>query len=246
MANSFFKSSNPVLDDDRYQKAALSAGYTNGGIMTVEGAVNKSLILGSIMLAAAAFSWVMPNMIFLWGGAIGGFICVLVACFRPQHSPILAPLYAVLEGLFLGTASLAYAGLYGGIVFKALTLTIGLLFLMLFLYKTGVIKVTDKLRSGIMMATGAIMLMYLFTWILRMFGVNMPLFHQGGMLGIGISLVIIGIASMNLLLDFDSFEKGAQAQAPKYMEWFSAMGLLVTLVWLYLEILRLFSKLSRD
>jgi uncharacterized YccA/Bax inhibitor family protein len=214
--------------------------------MTVDGAVNKSLILGAIMLATAALSWVMPNMLFLWGGLIGGLICVLVSSFRPQYSPTTAPLYAVFEGLFLGTISLVYGGIASGIVFQAFSLTIGLLFLMLFLYKAGVIKVTDKLRSGIMMATGAICLVYLLSMVLRLFGINMPYLHQGGMIGIGISLVIIGIASMNLLLDFDNFEKGAQYGAPKYMEWFSAMGLLVTLVWLYLEILRLLSRLSRD
>lgn len=240
-----FSSGNPILDDDRYQKAAREAGYDQS-TMTVSGAVNKSLILGAIMLVTAAISWVMPNMLFLWGGALGGFICVLVSVFRPQYSATTAPIYAVFEGLFLGTASLAYAGLYHGIVFQAFSLTIALLFLMLFLYKAGVIRVTDKLRSGIMMATGAICLVYLLNFALSFFGINMPYLHQGGMIGIGISLVIIGVASMNLLLDFDNFEKGAQYGAPKYMEWFSAMGLLITLVWLYLEILRLLSRLSRD
>lgn len=240
-----FNSSNPLLDDNRYQNAAREAGY-NQGVMTVDGAVNKSLILGAIMLVTAGISWVMPNMFFLWGGLIGGLICVLVSVFRPQYSATTAPLYAVFEGLFLGTISLVYAGTMSGIVFQAFSLTIGLLFLMLFLYKARIIRVTEKLRSGIIMATGAIALVYLLSMALRLFGINMPYLHQGGMIGIGISLVIIGVASMNLLLDFDNIEKGAQYGAPKYMEWFSAMGLLITLVWLYLEILRLLSRLSRD
>ena len=245
MANSFFESNNPILGEETYQKAARAAGHDQS-VMTVNGAVNKSLILGVILMATASISWTMPSPIFLWGGLIGGIICVLVSTFRPQYSAITAPLYAVFEGLCLGALSAFYAGLFNGIILQALTLTIGLLFLMLFLYKTGVIKVTEKLRSGIMMATGAIALVYIVSMVLRMFGINMPYLHQGGMIGIGISLVIIGVASMNLLLDFDNFEKGAQYGAPKFMEWYSAMGLLVTLVWLYLEIIRLLSRLQRD
>lgn len=245
MANSFFKSGNPILDEEAFHKAAQGAGL-DAGKMTVNGAVNKSLILGVVMLITAGISWTMPNMFFLWGGLIGGLICVLVSSWRPQYSPTTAPLYAVFEGLFLGTVSLAYAHLYSGIILQAVSLTIGVLFLMLFLYKAKVIQVTEKFRSGLMMATGAIVLMYLVSWVLGMFGIQMPLLHQGGWLGIGLSLVIVAVASLNLLLDFDNFEQGARYGAPKYMEWYSAMGLLVTLVWLYLEILRLLSKLSRD
>ncbi|MEZ4931497.1 MAG: Bax inhibitor-1/YccA family protein [Saprospiraceae bacterium] len=138
-----------------------------------------------------------------------------------------------------------YAGAFGGaIVFHAVTLTFAVLFMMLFLYKTGMIKVTEKFRSGVMMATGAIFIVYLLSWVLGMFGVNIPYLHEGGMMGIGISVVIIGIAALNLLLDFDMFEKGEQYRAPKYMEWFAAMGLLITLVWLYIEILRLLAILA--
>lgn len=245
MANSFFKSSNPLLDENTYQKAALEAGHS-GSTMTVNGAVNKSLILGAIMLVTAAISWAVPNMIFLWGGLIGGVICVLITRFRPHYAPTVAPIYAAFEGLLLGTISLFYSTMFNGIVFQAVTITTGLLFLMLFLYKAGVIKVTEKFRSGVMMATGAIALVYIVNLVLRMFGIEMPFLHQGGMIGIGISLLIIGVACSNLLLNFDDFEKGAEYGAPKYMEWLSAMGLLITLVWLYLEILSLLSRLSRD
>jgi uncharacterized YccA/Bax inhibitor family protein len=244
MAN-FFESSNPILGDETYRQAAQEAGY-NRSVMTVNGAVNKSLILGGILLATAVVSWMMPNTFFLWGGAIGGLICVLIASFRPKSAPITAPLYAAFEGLFLGTISLFYQQLFNGIVFQAITLTLGVLFLMLFLYKAGWIQVTEKFRSGLMMATGAIALMYLVCWILRLFGVPVTFLHSSSPLSIGISLVIVAVASLNLLLDFDTFEKGERYGAPKYMEWMSAMGLLVTLVWLYLEIIRLLSKLNRD
>ena len=158
----------------------------------------------------------------------------------------LAPAYAAFEGLFVGAITAMYAYAFEGIIFHAVSLTVAILFMMLFIYKTGIIKVTEKFRMGVMMATGAVFIVYLASWILGMFGVSVPFLHQGGMLGIGISVVIIGIASFNLLLDFDNFEKGEKFGAPSYMEWFSAMGLLITLVWLYVEILRLLAILSSN
>ena len=137
-----------------------------------------------------------------------------------------------------------YAAAFSGIIFQAVTMTFALLFMMLFIYKAGIIKVTQKFRSGVIMATGAVMLVYIASFVLSMFGINMPYLHEGGMIGIGISVAIIGIASLNLLLDFDNFEKGEQYGSPKYMEWFSAMGLIITLVWLYIEILHLLSIIS--
>jgi uncharacterized YccA/Bax inhibitor family protein len=137
-----------------------------------------------------------------------------------------------------------YGGLYGGIVFNAISLTFGILFAMLFIYKTGIIKVTDKLRTGVIMATAGIALVYLLNIILGFFGISVPYLHQGGAIGIGISVVIIGVAAFNLLLDFDNFDKGERYGAPAYMEWYLGMGLLITLVWLYIELLRLLSILS--
>ena len=198
------------------------------------------------MLLTAAISFSMPSQLFLWGGAIGGLIVVVIASMKPQMSPTLAPVYAGLEGLFVGAVSAIYASAFNGIIFQAVTLTMAVFFLMLFIYKSGIIKVTGKLRTGIIMATGAIFVFYLLNWILSMFGVNMPYLHQGGWISIGISLVIVGVASLNLLLDFDNFEKGEQYGAPSYMEWFSAMGLLITLVWLYIEILRLIAIFSSN
>jgi uncharacterized YccA/Bax inhibitor family protein len=178
------------------------------------------------------------------GGVIGGLICVLIAVFKPQTSWITAPLYAAFEGLALGAISAIYASAFDGIILQAFSLTIGILLMMLFLYKSGIVQVTDKLRMGVMMATGAIALVYLLNIVLSFFGISIPYLHQGGMIGIGISLLIIGVAAMNLLLDFDNFDKGEAQGAPAYMEWFCAMGLLITLVWLYMEILRLLSILS--
>jgi len=247
----FRSSSNPVMSEKAFQRSSqevLDADMTASGVqvdrMTVSGAVNKSLLLGAVMLATAVFAFANPNPLFMWGGAIGGLIVVLIAAFKPKYSPILAPIYAALEGLFVGGISAMYASMFNGIIFQAVTLTMAVFFLMLFLYKSGTIKVTQKLRSGVIMATGAVFVVYMLNFVLGMFGINLPYLHDGGMIGIGISLVIIGIAAMNLLLDFDNFEKGEQYGAPAYMEWFSAMGLLITLVWLYIEILRLIAIFS--
>jgi len=249
----FKKSSNPFLNE-RKLADATSQGTLDGEMitradsapMTVAGAVNKTLLLAGLMMITAVYAYFNPSTLFVWGGAIGGLILVLVMSFKTNLSPTLAPVYALLEGLFVGSISSVYAAAFSGIVFQAIGLTLALLFMMLFIYKAGLIKVNQKFRTGVMMATGAIMLMYMLSWGLSMFGMNLPFLHEGGMIGIGISVAIIGIASLNLLLDFDSFERGAQYRAPKYMEWFCAVGLLVTLVWLYLEILRLLSYLSSD
>ena len=247
---SFFESRNPVMNEQAFQKAAqetLDGGFiqrADSGRMTVSGAVNKTFILATIMLATAILGFSMPSPLFMFGGAIGGLVVVLITSFKPHLSPTLAPIYAGLEGLFVGAVSAMYAAAFDGIILHAVTLTIGVLFIMLFIYKAGIIKVTNKLRSGIIMATGAVFLVYMTSFVLSFFGITIPYLHEGGLIGIGISLVIIGIASMNLLLDFDNFEKGEQAGAPAYMEWFSAMGLLITLVWLYIEILRLIAIIS--
>lgn len=241
------------MRETAYQNAAnepLDAGYSQAAIrqdtMTVQGAINKTFILTALLLLTSIFSYSNPSPLFMWGGAIGGLVVVLIAAFRPQSSPTLAPIYALLEGFFVGSISATYAYLYNGIVFNAVCLTIATLFMMLFIYKSGIIKVTNKFRMGVFMATGAVALVYLLSIVLGFFGIQVPYLHEGGMIGIGISVVILGVAALNLLLDFDNFEKGEQYGAPRYMEWFSAMGLLITLVWLYIEFLRLLSILSSD
>ena len=248
MAKNLFgsSSSNPMLKEGTFKPKYDSSGLIiNGGgdVMTVNGAANKSLLLFSMMMVTAAISWYMPSMFLLYVGAGGGFIALLIAIFKPHLSPIVAPMYALLEGLFIGTISVMYSAAFDGIVLQAVGLTFGTLFMMLAIYKSGLIKVTEKFRMGVAMATGAIFLLYLFGMIGQFFGFQVAMLHDSGMLGIGISVAIIVVASMNLLLDFDMFERGEKEGAPIYMEWFAAMGLLVTLVWLYVEFLRLLSKL---
>ncbi len=211
--------------------------------MTIQGSINKTLILFGILLVTSVFNYQAQNVPLMIGAAIVGLILVLVSVFKKEYSPVIAPIYAGVEGLFVGGITGIYAGFGGGIVIQAVSLTLLVLFIMLFIHKTGIIPVTQKLRMGIVMATGAIALLYIATLILSFFGISIPYIHQGGTIGIIFSLVVIGIASMNLLLDFDNIVKGVEYRAPKYMEWFTAMGLMITLIWLYLEILRLLAKL---
>lgn len=235
------KKAQPVLDSDFIQREEA-----NTQVMTIDGAVNKSYILGGIMLMTALFGFMYASPLYMYGGAIGGLVLVLVAVWKPHLSGTIAPLYAAVEGLFVGAVSAMYASLFNGIVFQAITLTLAILFVMLTIHKTGLIPVTDKFRRGVVMATAGIFFVYILSWILGFFGINVPFLHEGGMIGIGISLAIIGVASLNLLLDFDNFEKGEKLGMPKYMEWFFAMGLLITLVWLYVEILRLLAIFAGD
>ena len=179
------------------------------------------------------------------GGAIGGFILALVTIFKKQWSPITAPLYALVEGFFLGAISAVYNAQFQGIVLQAIMLTFGIMFALLFAYRSGLIKATENFKLGVTAATGGIALIYIATLVLRLFGIQVPFIHDSGLIGIGFSLVVVVIASLNLVLDFDFIESGVEAGAPKYMEWYGAFGLMVTLVWLYLELLRLLSKLRR-
>ena len=231
-----------VLDGDMARKGPIDRGET----MTVSGAVNKSFLLIALLLGGSVIGWMFPSSILVWGSMFAALGLVIFASFKPHLSPTIAPIHAIVEGVFVGGISFMYAAAYNGIIFKAASLTVALLFLMLFLYKSGIVKVTKSFRTGVIMATGAIMLVYLASWILSIFGIRIPYLFDGGLFSIGISFVIVGVATLNLLLDFDNFDKGEQYGAPKYMEWFSAMGLLVTLVWLYVELLRLLSYLSND
>jgi uncharacterized YccA/Bax inhibitor family protein len=188
---------------------------------------------------------VMP---WLLTGMIGGFICAMVTIFKKAWSPVTAPLYALLEGLVLGSLSAVFELRYPGIAIQAVGLTFGTLFAMLFLYRSGIIKVTEKFRMGVFAATGGIALFYFLEIILSFFHINfMGTYgvNGSGLIGIGFSLLVVGIAALNLVLDFDFIEKGVQYGAPKYMEWYGAFGIMVTLIWLYLEILNLLAKLNR-
>jgi len=237
-----FRSGNPTLSEKFFQQSGQR--LAPGQSMTINGTVNKIGILFLLVLIGASISWYQPSSLFIWGGAIGGFIVAMVTVFKKEWAPVTAPIYAALEGLFLGGISVMYASAYNGIVFNAVALTIGIFAAMLVVYRSGLIKVTNKLRMGIVAATGGVALVYIASIVLGFFGINLSLVSGSGMWGIGFSLLVVVIAAMNLVLDFDLIDQGAQHGAPKYFEWYTAFGLIVTLVWLYIEILRLLSKLQ--
>jgi uncharacterized YccA/Bax inhibitor family protein len=241
------RTSNPTLNDNVFRgdgRAVLA-----GDAMTVQGTVNKTGVLLLLVLLAAAYTWRMyftaADSLGIWvmGGAIGGFIVALVTVFKKQWAAVTAPLYALLEGLVLGGISSLLEARYPGIVIQAVGLTFGTLFGLLFAYRSGLIKATENFKLGVVAATGGIALVYIATMVLGLFNIRMPYIHDSGLVGIGFSLVVVVIAALNLVLDFDFIEQGAAQGAPKYMEWYAAFGLMVTLIWLYIEILRLLSKM---
>jgi uncharacterized YccA/Bax inhibitor family protein len=245
---SIIKSSNPALGNNTF--AGLDYATDGSSAMTIQGTVNKSFLLVALVVLGASYTWKQmadgnpAMMAFVIAGAIGGFITAIITVFKKTWSPYTAPLYAILEGLFLGGISAMFNAKYPGIVIQAVALTFGTLFALLFAYKSGLIKVTENFRLGVVAATGGIAIAYFMSFILGMFGVNIGFMHSNGPVGIIISLVIVVVAALNLVLDFDFIESGAQQGAPKYMEWYASFGLMVTLVWLYLEMLRLLSKIS--
>jgi uncharacterized YccA/Bax inhibitor family protein len=249
------RTSNPALSEETFDKFARQGHFDNRtDVMTVEGTANKTGILLLLCVIAASFTWNLvlnPGGIQLAvplaiGGAIGAFIVALVAIFKPSSSPITGPMYAALEGLFLGAISAILNREYPGIIMQAVALTFGVMALMLFAYRSRMIRATEKLWIGVTVATAAIALFYLVLLGGRAFGADWGFFMwQPTPLSIGVSLVVVAIAALNLVLDFDIIEDGANRGAPKFMEWYGAFSLMVTLVWLYLEILRLLSKLNR-
>jgi uncharacterized YccA/Bax inhibitor family protein len=220
--------------------------------MTIQGTVNKTLLMLVLVLIPAVWVWNMfftsgnPQAIMPWlyGGLIGGFIVALVTIFKKQWSPFTAPLYSVLEGLAIGGISAFFEAQFPGIVIQAVALTFGTLLCLLLVYKSGIIKVTENFKMGVVAATGGVALIYVITIVIGFFGIRMPYIHESGTIGIIFSLIVVIIAALNLVLDFDFIEKGAAAGAPKFMEWYAAFGLMITLIWLYLEILRLLAKTS--
>ena len=240
--------SSPAFNQKTFEQVHAQPGEA----MTVEGAINKSALLLFLVVVPAAWVWAKAMrafdpaaaaMPFILVGAIGGLVVALVTIFKKDWAPVTAPVYALLEGLAVGAISALYQLQFRGIVLQAVFLTFGVLAGMIVLYRTGVIKVTERFRFMVAAATISIALIYVATIVLGLFNVSMPYIHSNGIIGIGFSLVVIGIASLNLALDFDLIEKGSAGGAPKYMEWYAAFGLMVTLIWLYLEILRLLSKL---
>ncbi len=244
------RTANPALNDKTFRSASI----TTDGVMTLQGTVNKSFFLIGLVFIAALFTWeqafprgweqgAIPSLpTWCWPAMIGAFIVSLIIIFKQTTAPYLAPVYAILEGVLLGGISVLFEARYPGIVFQAVLGTAAVFTALLMVYKSGMIKVTDNFRLGVAAATGGIMLIYLLSFVMSFFGSSIPMIHEGGIMGIGFSLVVIGVASMNLVLDFDFIENACDRKAPKYMEWYAAFGLLITLVWLYLEILRLLSK----
>jgi uncharacterized YccA/Bax inhibitor family protein len=252
------KSKNPFLGNKSFSKTTTVHDAEGRPVeiidyndtMTVNGAVNKSFILLLLLVASALFTWNMAYngsnpMGLAITGAIVGFILVLVAAFRPKSSPYLAPAYAVFEGLFIGGLSFYFeANYYPGIVIQAVGATFVTFVVCFLLYRFRIVKVTEQFKSIVVASTLAIATYYLISWVLSMFTSFQPVHHDNSLMSIGISAFVIIIAAMNLFLDFNMIEEGAQKRHPKYMEWFGAMGLMITLVWLYVEFLRLFAKLS--
>jgi len=250
--------SNPAFSREMFPGYEQVYGAPRTTTMTVQGTIGKTFVLLVVLSATALWSWnaMAGGQLaygLLVGSAIAGFIVAMITMVKPTAAPWTAPFYAALEGVFLGAISQVIQMQYGakfpgagGIVMQAVSLTCGVLMIMLFVYATRLIRVTDKLKTGIVVATGALCLFYFVSMLLRLFGVEAPLIFSSTPLGIGFSLFVVGLAAFNLLLDFDFIEKAAQSAAPKYMEWYGAFGLMVTLIWLYLEILRLLMKLANQ
>ena len=248
------KSTNPVFRNDTFKVSTPLD--TSAGSMSIQGTVNKAILLLVLTLLTSAWTWnkffiqkdfqsVVP---ILYSGAFGGFICAIIITFKKEWSPTIAPIYALLEGLFIGGATAFFEYSYPGIALQAASLTFGALAMMLLLYKSRIIKVTDKLRMGITTAVGAICFIYIISSLLSFFGVTVGFVHDSSPMGILFSLIVVGVAAFSMILDFDMIEEGERCGAPKYMEWYSAFALMVSLIdrsliWLYINILRLLSKL---
>ncbi|WP_141736894.1 Bax inhibitor-1/YccA family protein [Oligoflexus tunisiensis] len=243
------RSSNPALSTDTFRGTLAQSPADQ---MTIQGTVNKTLVLLLILLVPAYYVWNLfftmrdPGAInlYMMVGVFGGLVVALVTVFKKTWAPVTAPLYAALEGLALGGISSFFEARFPGIVIQAVGLTFTTLLALLMAYKSGLIKVTENFKLGVAAATGGIFLFYMLQMVLGFFNVRIPYVHEGGIIGIGFSLFVIVIASLNLVMDFDFIEEGARRRAPRYMEWYAAFGLMVTLIWLYLEFLRLLSKLQ--
>ncbi len=245
------RTGNPALGEKTFQAFTTDVAVPRSSTMTLEGTATKTGFLLLVVTAAASITWSMvgrpesaaavaPLAI---GGAIGGLIVAIVLYFKQTWARYLATLYAALEGLFLGAISAVFEAMYPGIVVQAVGLTIGVAFALLLAYRARIIRATENFKLGVFAATGGIFMLYMATFLLRLFGMDIGFVHSSGPWGIAFSAFVVVIAALNLVLDFDFIEKGVEHGAPKHMEWYSAFGLLVTLVWLYVEILRLLAKL---
>ena len=250
------RSGNPALKESTFLDLGSGTVVSRGaGAMTLNGTVNKTAFLLLLTLVGAMYTWslffssqgtanLMPYVLV---GALGGFVVALVTMFKKTWASVTAPLYAALEGLFIGAVSAVFEQKFPGIVMQAVALTFGTLGALLIAYRSGLIKATENFKLGVAAATGGIAILYLINIVMGFFGSSMGFIHESSGIGIAFSLFVVVVAALNLVMDFDFIEQGVEHGAPKYMEWYAAFGLLVTLVWLYLEMLRLLSKLqSRD
>ena len=241
-SNLSFRSGNPALNSKVFKGFSSVSGET----MTLNGTVNKTAISLLILFACAFYTYQTANTSFIWIGLIGGLVAAIVTIFKKEWAPYTVPVYAILEGLALGGVSAIYDSLYTGIVQQAIFLTFGIFAALLFAYKTRIIKPTENFKLGIFAATAGIGVVYLISFVMSMFGSGLSIMNpqNASLMSIGFSLFVVVIASLNLVLDFDFIEEASEMGLPKYMEWYGAFGLLVTLIWLYLEILRLLAKLN--
>jgi uncharacterized YccA/Bax inhibitor family protein len=263
--------SNPVLSDKAFRTAASGGSGSGwaapdssarfGGTvsrtdsMTMQGTIMATGIMFAILLASSVFGWnLVPTNArgevtgfpaITMGAMLGGFVLSLVASFKPQWTRFIGPVYALLEGIFVGSLSRVFNEAYPGIVIQAVGATLAVFAVMLVMYSTKILVVTDRMRRIVTMATMGIMLFYGVSLLLRLFGISAPFINDSSAVGILFSMFVAGLAAFNLALNFDVIERGIKAGAPKYMEWYAGFGLLVTVVWLYLELLRLLSKLQR-
>jgi uncharacterized YccA/Bax inhibitor family protein len=240
------RSGNPALRAETFN---VPRPITGDDAMTVNGVVNKTAIALVILFATASYTWSLgpeSPQVSTWMivGFLGGFVVAIATVFKKTWAPVTTPAYAALEGLALGGISVLFESRYPGIASQAIFLTFGTLGGLLLAYRSGWIRATENFKLGVFAATGGIALVYVVGLVMSFFGTGIPLIHGSGTVGILFSLFVVGIAALNLVLDFDFIEEGAERGAPKYLEWYAAFGLLVTLVWLYLEILRLLAKLQ--
>ena len=250
----FNKTSNPTLGEKIIKDYAFAA---TDGAMTVQGTINKIALLLALVIAGAVFTWaktmsgvetgsVVGVQGWMIGGSLSAFIFALIITFKKNLAPILSPVYAICEGLCLGALSAYFEVMFPGLVMRAVLLTFSVLFGMLFMYKVQIIKVTQRFRAIVLAATVGIALAYLISFILNLFGVNMGFILGGGSFGLIISLVVVAVAALNLVLNFDFIEKGTEAGLPSFFEWYGAFGLMVTLIWLYIAILRLLATIASN
>ncbi len=246
------QSGNPALNKNTFLDSASGTVVSRDGAMTINGTVNKTAFLLILVLCGAMYSWskftgpdsigtMYPLMI---GGALGGFVLAIITVFKKEWSGFTAPVYALLEGLFIGGISAIFELRFPGIVVQAVGLTFGTMGALLLAYRSGLIRATEKFKLGVVAATGGIALFYLASMVMGFFGHSFSIINSSSTLGIGFSVIVVIVAALNLILDFDLIEQGVAQGAPKYMEWYGGFALVVTLVWLYLEILRLLSKVN--